>query len=71
MAKIKRKMKWDDCVHALCPFGRGFALCSYDIKLTDKLKVTDFPICMDNGKCPMEQAKKDKEVKKNDEKKSY
>ena len=24
MAKINKQHKWDTCVHALCPFGRGF-----------------------------------------------
>ena len=65
MAKINKQHKWDTCIHALCPFGRGFALCSYGMKVSGKnLTPKDFPICMDNGKCKKEEA--EKEAKKND-----
>ena len=57
MAKINKQHKWDTCVHALCPFGRGFALCSYGIDLRGKkLSAKDFPICMDKGVCRKEEA---------------
>ena len=36
MAKINKQHKWDICVHALCPFGRGFALCSYGMDICGK-----------------------------------
>lgn len=63
MAQINKKHKWDTCIHALCPFGNGFALCSYGIKLTGELKAKDFPICMRDGKCRKEEAeKKEREV---------
>ena len=62
MAKINKQYKWDACIHALCPFGRGFALCSYGMKVSGKnLSVCDFPICMDKGKCLKEEAEKQKE----------
>lgn len=58
MAKIKRKMKWDDCPHALFPFGKGVPLCSYGMKLSDHLTVKDFKPCMPGGKCRKEEVKK-------------
>ena len=65
MAKINKQHKWDTCVHALCPFGRSFALCSYGMDICDKeLSIRDFPICMDKGVCLKEEA--EKEAKKND-----
>lgn len=65
MAKINKQHKRDTCVHALCPFGRSFALCSYGMTVSGKnLTPKDFPICMDNGKCKKEEA--EKEAKKND-----
>ena len=68
MAKINKHHKWDTCVHALCPFGRGFALCSYGMELCGKeLSAKDFPICMHGGKCLKEEAEKNKEVTPNDE----
>lgn len=60
MAKINKQHKWDTCIHALCPFGRGFALCSYGMDFKGKeLSAKDFPLCMDNGKCRKEEAKKE------------
>ena len=60
MAKINKQHKWDTCVHALCPFGRGFALCSYGMDLSgNELSAKDFPICMDKGVCLKEKAEKD------------
>ena len=68
MAKINKQHKWDTCIHALCPFGRGFALCSYRMDIRGKeLSAKDFPICMHNGKCLKEEAEKNKEVTPNDE----
>ena len=62
MAKINKQRKWDTCVHALCPFGSGFALCSYGMEICGKdHSVRDFPICMDKGKCLKEEAEKQKE----------
>ena len=59
MAKINKQHKWDTCIHALCPFGRGFALCSYGMNLRGKkLSAKDFPICMDKGVCRKEEAEK-------------
>ena len=64
MAKIKTQHKWDTCIHALCPFGKGFALCSYGIEVGVKeLSIKDFPICMDNGKCRKEEAEKEVKTK--------
>lgn len=66
MAKINKQHKWDTCVHALSPFGRGFALCSYGMGIVGKnLLPKDFPICMDKGVCRKEQA--EKEVKEKNE----
>lgn len=60
MAKINKQHKWDTCIHALCPFGRGFALCSYGMELRGKkLSAKDFPICMDKGVCRKEEAEKE------------
>ena len=60
MAKINKQHKWDTCSHALCPFGRGFALCSYGMDFKGKeLSAKDFPVCMDNGKCRKEEAEKE------------
>ena len=60
MAKIKTQHKWDTCIHALCPFGKGFALCSYGIEVGGKeLLIKDFPICMAKGKCRKEEAEKE------------
>ena len=65
MAKINKQHKWDTCVHALCPFGRGFALCSYGMEFVGMdLSPKDFPICMDKGVCLKEKA--EKEAKQND-----
>ncbi len=62
MAKINKQHKWDTCVHALCPFGRGFALCSYGMDICGKeLSVKDFPICMDKGVCRKEEAERAKQ----------
>ncbi len=62
MAKINKQHKWDTCIHALCPFGRGFALCSYGMDICGKeLSVKDFPICMDKGVCLKEEAEKAKQ----------
>ena len=53
-------------MHALCPFGRGFALCSYGMDFVGKnLSPKDFPICMDKGVCRKEEA--EKEVKEKNE----
>ena len=51
-------MKWDDCPHALFPFGKGVPLCSYGMKLSDHLTVKDFKPCMPGGKCRKEEVKK-------------
>ena len=60
MAKINKQHKWDTCIHALCPFGRGFALCSYGMDFKGKeLSAKDFHVCMDNGKCRKEEAEKE------------
>ena len=60
MAKINKQHNWDTCIHALCPFGRGFALCSYGMDFKGKeLSAKDFPVCMDNGKCRKEEAEKE------------
>ena len=60
MAKINKQHKWDTCVHALCPFGRGFALCSYGMEFVGKnLSPKDFPIFMDKGVCLKEEAEKE------------
>ena len=60
MANINKQHKWDTCIHALCPFGRGFALCSYGMDFKGKeLSAKDFPVCMDNGKCRKEEAEKE------------
>ena len=65
MAKINKQHKWDTCVHALCPFGRGFALCSYGMDFCGKnLSPKDFPICMETGKCKKEEAEKERQEKK-------
>ncbi|MBQ8848764.1 MAG: hypothetical protein IJ011_00345 [Clostridia bacterium] len=64
MAKINKQHKWDTCIHALCPFGRGFALCSYGMDFPGKeLSAKDFPICMAKGVCRKEEAKKKTETK--------
>ena len=64
MAKINKQHKWDTCIHALCPFGRGFALCSYGMDLRGKeLSAKDFPICMNKGVCRKEEAEKEKKTK--------
>ena len=60
MAKINKQHKWDTCVHALCPFGRGFALCNYGMELrSKKLSAKYFRICMDKGVCLKEKAEKE------------
>ena len=59
MAKMKRPAKWDNCPYALTPFGNGWALCTYGMKLTAQLSLKDFPICMHNNICPKEKAEKD------------
>lgn len=58
MAKIKKKMKWDDCPHALCPFGKNAPLCSYGMNLRENPTLKDFKPCMNNGKCLKEETEK-------------
>ena len=55
MAKIKKRMKWDDCPHALFPFGKNAPLCSYGMKISDNPTLKDFKPCMYNGKCIREE----------------
>ena len=59
MAKIKRPASWDNCPHALFPFGKGMPLCSYGIKAKENMTAKEFPLCMDKNVCRKEQTEKE------------
>ena len=65
MAKIKRTAKWDTCIHALFPFGKGMPICSYGVKLNENTSIKDFHECCPHGKCRKEESEKIKPKRKN------
>lgn len=56
MAKINKKMPWDNCEYALFPFGKGMPICAYGVEIPEgeTLSLKYFYHCCKDGKCRKE-----------------